>query len=93
MQVLHTAQPELQLLLRPEQAGGTYTAPAGVVINAATGDIELWPQHTGNLYCYIFIHQSVLVATRRQPALPSMRCQQQRLHMQVLHIAQPVLQL
>ena len=41
MQDLHIAQPELQLLHRPEQAGGTYTAPAGVAINAATGDINL----------------------------------------------------
>ena len=31
-------------------AGGTYTAPAGVVINAATGDIDLVSQYTGNLY-------------------------------------------
>ena len=41
MQELHIVQPELQLLHKPDQAGGTYTAPAGVVINAATGDINL----------------------------------------------------
>ena len=37
-------------------AGGTYTAPAGVVINAATGEINLGDKYTWNLYYYLFIH-------------------------------------
>ena len=39
--VLHIAQPVQQLYTQTGTAGGTYTAPAGVVINAATGDIDL----------------------------------------------------
>ena len=38
-------------------AGGTYTAPAGVVINAATGDIDLVTSTPGTYTDYIFIHQ------------------------------------
>ena len=39
--VLHIAQPEQQLYTQTGTAGGTYTSPAGVVINATTGDIDL----------------------------------------------------
>ena len=41
MLALHIAQQALRRLLKLVMAGGTYTAPAGVVINAATGDINL----------------------------------------------------
>ena len=37
----HIVQQAPQLLHKPELAGGTYTAPAGVIINTATGDINL----------------------------------------------------
>ena len=39
--VLHIAQPVQQLYTQTGTAGGTYSSPAGVVINAATGDIDL----------------------------------------------------
>ena len=37
-------------------AGGTYTAPAGVVIDAVTGDIDLVSKYTWNIYYYLFIY-------------------------------------
>ena len=38
-------------------AGGTFTAPAGVNINAATGDINLCYEYTWYLYHYIFFYE------------------------------------
>ena len=36
-------------------AGGTYTAPAGVV-SMQQQEISICDEHTGNIYCYIFIY-------------------------------------
>ncbi len=74
------------------QAGGTYTAPAGVTINAATGDINLATSTAGTYT--ITIHSPMEpAATRLQPALQSMHFQPQQSLTQAHHTAQPELQL
>ena len=75
------------------QAGGTYTAPAGVVINAATGDINLATSTPGTYTITYSVSAMEHVVIQQQQLLRSMHFRQQRLLMQVLHIVQPELQL
>ena len=93
MQEVHIAQPELRLLHKQEHAGGTYTAPAGVVIDAVTGDIDLVASTPGT-YTITYTASPVAdAATRQQLRLLSMHYQLLLSLIQELHIAQPELRL
>ena len=72
-------------------AGGTYAAPAGIVINAATGDINLATSTPGT-YTITYSFTSVLVVTQTQLRLLLLHFQQQPSHMLAAHTAQQELQ-
>ena len=87
-------QPELRQLRRRGTAGGTYTAPAGVSITAATGDIDLATSTPGTYVITYPVSQTALVVISQRLILQSrsMHFRLQRYHIQVHLIVQPVQQ-
>ena len=73
-------------------AGGTYSAPAGVIINAATGDINLTTSTPGT-YTITYSFNSGSCSSTATTNITIMLFQLQQFHMQDRHIAQQERQL
>ena len=74
-------------------AGGTFTAPAGIVINAARGDIDLVTSTTGTYTITYSFTNGTCSNTTTTSRLQSIHFQLQQLIMQEPHIVQQEQQL